>query len=121
MAMTLGTIYERIKGGWKTVGAPGVGAFAGEGPWNANPVGPASALKLSAYYSCIRLLSETMGAFTFQIYDNKNNVVDDHDLYGLMRYSTNQFQCGDSFVGGMIANMIMSGNSMAHIRRYTGG
>ncbi len=68
MARILGSgVWERIKGGWKTVGAPGVGAFDYGGPWVPTEVGPISAIKLSAYFACIRLLSECMGSLTFQL------------------------------------------------------
>lgn len=118
---TLGNIYARIKGGWKTVGAAGVGAFDYGGPWVPTEVGPISAIKLSAYFACIRLLSESMGSMTFQLYDNANRVVEQHDLYGLMRSAPNQFQTGDAFVSAMCANKIMFGNSMAKIERYSDG
>ena len=121
MAMMLGNWYSRIKGGWKTVGASGVAAFDYGGPWVPTEIGPISALKLSAYFACIRLLSETMGSLTFQLYDNANNIVKEHDLYGLLRYGTNQYQAGDAFVSSMCANRIMFGNSMANIQRFSNG
>lgn len=121
MAMMWGNWFSRIKGGWKTVGASGVGAFDSGEDWVPTQVGPISAMKLSAYFACVRLLSETMGSMTFQLYDNRNNVIDDHDLYGLMRYSPNQHQTGDSFVSAMTGNKTVFGNSMAHIKRQSNG
>lgn len=118
MARMLGNWYARIKGGWKTVGAAGVGAFDSGEDWIPTQVGPISALKLSAYFSCVRLLSETMGSMSFQLYDNANNVVADHDLYGLMR-NPNLNQTGDSFVSAMTGNKTVFGNSMAHIKRHS--
>lgn len=117
MAQLLGNVYQRIKGGWKTVNATGVGAFDYGGPWVPTEVGPINAIKLSAYFACIRLLSECAGAMTFQLFDNGNNVVMDHDLYGLIRARPNQYQTGDAFVGAMAANNIMFGNSMSRIER----
>lgn len=117
MATMLGNWYTRIKGGWKTVGAAGVGAFASGEDWIPTEVGPISAMKLSAYFACVRLLSETMGSMTFQLYDNANNVIDDHELYGLLRYTPNQHQTGDAFVSAMTANKTVFGNAMAYIKR----
>ena len=117
MATLLGNWYARIKGGWKTVNAAGVGAFDAEGDWIPTEVGPISALKLSAYFACIRLLSETMGSMSFQLYDNANNLVSDHDVYGLMRYP-NDDQTGDSLISAMTGNKTLFGNSMAHIKRF---
>lgn len=118
--MIFGNVYERIKGGWKTVGASGVGAFASDEEWTPTAIGPARSMKLSAYFSCTRLLSETMGSMSFQLYDNSNNLVKEHDVYGLMR-GPNIYQSGDAFVSAMAANKTVFGNSMAHIRRYSTG
>jgi HK97 family phage portal protein len=118
MASMLYNWYSRIQGGWKTVGAAGVGAFDSGQDWIPTEVGPISAMKLSAYFACVRLLSETMGSMTFQLSDNANNVVDDHDLYGMMRYTPNQHQTGDAFVSAMTGNKVVFGNSMAHIKRF---
>jgi len=112
-----GNWYARIKGGWKTVGAAGVGAFDYGQDWIPTEVGPISAMKLSAYFACVRLLAETMGSMTFQLYDNANNVIEDHDLYGLLRYTPNQHQTGDAFVSAMTGNKTVFGNAMAHIKR----
>ena len=117
MATMFGNWYARIKGGWKTVGAAGVGAFDYGQDWVPTEVGPISAMKLSAYFACVRLLAETMGSMTFQLYDNANNVIDDHDLYGLLRYTPNQYQTGDAFVSAMTGNKTVFGNAMAHIKR----
>lgn len=117
MATMFGNWYARIKGGWKTVGAAGVGAFDYGQDWIPTEVGPISAMKLSAYFACVRLLAETMGSMTFQLYDNANNVIEDHDLYGLLRYTPNQHQTGDAFVSAMTGNKTVFGNAMAHIKR----
>lgn len=118
MSTIFGSVYSRIKGGWKTVGAAGVGAFDYGQDWIPTDVGPISAMKLSAYFACVRLLSETMGSMTFQLYDNANNIIGDHDLYGLLRYTPNQHQTGDAFVSAMTANKTVFGNAMAHIKRW---
>lgn len=120
MSSIFGNWYGRIKGGWKTVGTPGVGAFASDEDWIGTPVGPISALKLSAFNSCCRLLSECMGSLSFQVIDNTNNIIKDHDLYGLMR-QPNDGQDGDGFVAAMTINKTISGNSMAHIKRFGTG
>jgi HK97 family phage portal protein len=117
--MIFGNVYNRIKGGWKTVGASGVdGAFASDADWIPTAIGPMSAMRLSAYFACCRLRSEIMGSMTFQLYDNANKLIADHDLYALMR-APNQFQTGDAFVSGMAANKITFGNSMALISRHS--
>ena len=118
MGTMLGNWYARIRGGWKTVGAGGVGAFDYGQDWIPTAVGPISAMKLSAYFACVRLLSETMGSMTFQLYDRNNNVVQDHDLYTLIRDMPNQYQTGDAFISAMAGNKAVFGNSMALIKRH---
>lgn len=119
MATMLGNWYARIKGGWKTVNASGIGAFASSHDWLPQEVGPLNAMKLSAYYACVRLIAEIMGSMTFEIYDQKNQLVTQHDLYGLMD-GPNQFQTGDTFISAMSTNKTIFGNSMAHIKRLAG-
>lgn len=121
MAIMLGNWYARIRGGWKTVDAAGVGAFDYGDAWLPTEVGPISAMKLSAYFACVRLKAETMGSMSFNLYDNQNNIISDHDLYGLMRYMPNQYQTGDAFISAMASNKEVFGNSMAHIRRFANG
>lgn len=113
-----GNWFARIKGGWKTVGASGVGAFASGEDWIPTEIGPLSAMKLSAYFGCNRLLAETMGSMSFQLFDNAKHPVLEHDLYGLMQQPNSQ-QTGDAFVSAMTANKTVFGNSMAYIRRMS--
>lgn len=115
-----GNIYARIKGGWRTVGAPGSQFFGmSERAWSPEIVGSSTAMRVSAYYACVRLLSETMGSMEFELLDANNNLVTQHDLYGLMQ-SPNAYQTGDAFVAAMTANKVVYGNGMAHIRRLAG-
>jgi HK97 family phage portal protein len=116
-----GNIYARIKGGWRTVGAPGSQFFgmSERHDQQLDIVGSSMAMKLSAYYACVRLLSETMGSLSFKLYDQDNNLVKSHDLYGLLQ-DPNQYQTGDSFVAAMTANKTVYGNGMAHIKRLGG-
>lgn len=114
------TWFSRIVGGWKTVGAPGVGAFAADSDWAPTNINSQSALRLSAYFACIRLLSDTLGCMGFELYDNAKNKVLEHDLYGLMAVP-NDNQTGDGLVAAMAANTCAYGNSMAHIRRFANG
>lgn len=120
MATILGQWYSRIKGGWKTVGVDGAGAFdsgdVGDGP----DVGPMSALKLSAYFACTRLIAETMGCLDFVIKDKANNIVKEHDLYGVLA-QPNAYQTQDQFISAIQANGTMFGNGLGLIKRYSNG
>lgn len=117
MATILGNWYSRIKGGWKTVGAGGI-AFADSGmDWSPGNVGVSNAMRLSAYFACVRLLSEITGSLTFKMFDDKKQQVFDHDLLYLMQ-QPNVNQAGDAFVAAMAGNKNVYGNAMAHIRRF---
>ncbi len=123
MALILGGLWNRILGGWKTVGAQaGPGAFASRpgDDWRPDVIGVSNAMRLSAYFACVRLLSETMGSLTLELTDQSNAPVLQHDLYGLMG-SPNQWQTGDSFVGAMAANRAVFGNGLAYIKRFSTG
>jgi HK97 family phage portal protein len=123
MATILGGLFSRLKGGWKTVGAmAGDGAFASSSgnDWSPDTIGVSHALRLSAYFACVRLLSETMGSLTLQLTDQANNPVLSHDLYGLMA-GPNQWQTGDGLVGAMAANRAVFGNGLAYIKKFTTG
>lgn len=116
-----GDVFNRIKGGWKTLSPnPTTGVFDAA-DWVETSIGPVQAMKLSAYFACLRLLSEVSGSMSFHMYDNKNRLLEDHNLYGLLRYTPNPAQSGDLFMASMQANRIVYGNSMSHIKRYRDG
>ena len=119
MATILGQWYSRIKGGWKTVGVPGLAAFDG-GDISLPTVGPIGALRLSAYFASSRLISETMGILDFELKDRKNNIILEHDLYGVLQ-QPNQWQTQDQFISAITANATMFGNGLGHIKRYSTG
>jgi len=119
MATIIGQWYSRIKGGWKTVGVPGLAAFDG-GDVTLPAVGPIGALRLSAYYACTRLIAETMGVLDFELKDRQNNIVKEHDLYGVMQ-QPNQWQTQDQFVSAIQGNASMFGNGLGIIKRYSNG
>lgn len=114
-----GNIYARIKGGWRTVGAPGSHFFGMSQDWAPTVVGSSDAMRLSAYFGCMRLLSETMGSMAFKLYDQDNKLVVGHDLYDLMA-QPNQWQTGDAFIAAMTMNKNAFGNGLAHIVRLAG-
>lgn len=114
-----GNLYARIRGGWRTVGAPGSQFFGMSQDWAPGVVGTTDAMRLSAYFGCMRLLSETMGSMTFKLYDQNNQLVVGHDLYDLMA-APNQWQTGDAFIAAMTMNKNAYGNGLAHIVRLGG-
>lgn len=116
-----GNLYARIKGGWRTVGAPGSQFFgmSDRRDFETTVIGSSQAMRISAFQGCVRLLSETMGSMDFELLDASNNLVTQHDLYGLMQ-NPNTYQTGDSFIAAMASNKTVYGNGMAHIKRLAG-
>ena len=59
-------------------------------------VSPDGALRLSAVYACVRILSETMASLPVVVYrqrkDGGKDRVTDHWLYGLLARKPNRFQ-----------------------------
>lgn len=120
MATILGQWYARIKGGWKTVGVPGLAAYDSGNDLTMPTVGPIGAIRMAAYFACTRLISETMGILDFQLKDRKNNVITEHDLYGVLA-SPNTWQTQDQFISAVMANSSMFGNGLGIIKRYSNG
>jgi len=85
-------------------------------------VTPESALKVSAVYACIRVLSETIASLPLKIYrrDNSGKVVaKDHFLYPLLHDSPNEWTTGYEFFETLVAHICLRGNSY-NLKRMDG-
>src|SRR4051812_32972833 len=69
--------------------------------WSGHDVGPDDALKLSAWWSCVRLTSETVGAFPCAVFEkvtaDDRVARNDHWLYTLVHESPNAEQTAAQF------------------------
>lgn len=119
-----GTMYARIAGGWKTHG-PGASKTPGgfdsiDGELYPH-VSSELSLRLSAWFACLRLRAETIASLPIQIMDQKNNVIQDHDLYSVLRYSPNADMTGPEFWSQENFNCDQFGISVALIDRWSTG
>lgn len=116
-----GAVFEEIRGGWRTVGAPGgPGAFASEfsGEAGLYPfVGVGSAMRLSAVQACCTLRAETVASMPCHIRDSKKNIAVDHDLYYILHDSPNYDQTNVEYTSADIFKTDMLGNAYSLIER----
>jgi len=116
--------YDRLFGGWKTWGpnaAPGFGAFATDSGSIYRHIGKNEAMKLSAFYACLKLRAETIGTFPVEILDNKNEVVTEHDLYSVFKYGPNKDMTWQEFASMFIVNTDLFGFHVSIPKRYRNG
>lgn len=83
-------------------------------------VTPETVLNLATAWSCIRLLSETIGTLPFPVYrrdgDNKT-VARDHGLYELLHDSPNADQTAAEFWEGVVGGLCLWGNHYSEKKR----
>lgn len=91
-------------------------SLASSGSAAGKAVTPDTVLQLATAWSCIRLLSETIGTLPLQVYQRQGEVKSlarDHLLYGLLHDSPNSDQTAAEFVEAMIACLCLWGNFYA--------
>jgi HK97 family phage portal protein len=79
-------------------------------------VSPETVLNLATAWSCIRLLSETIGTLPLQVYrrDGETKTVDrDNPLYALLHDSPNADQTAAEFIEAIVACLCLWGNFYA--------
>lgn len=107
LAALLGGATRRTAGKQESGGS----AYAGGG----NAVTTDSALRLSAVWACIKLISEAVGAMPVNVYrvgsDGVRTLTTDHWSHELFNKNPNQYQTGNEFFETVMINMMASGNS----------
>lgn len=82
-------------------------------------VNPESVLSLSTAWSCIRLLSETIGTLPLQVYSksgadgSERRIARDASIYALLHDSPNADQTAAEFLEGVVASLCLWGNFYA--------
>lgn len=88
------------------------------------PVSPEGALRISAVWSCVRLLSETVGTLPLGVYmkdrAGKRQIASDHGLYGLLHDSPNADQTAAEWTEALVAYLATWGNFYAEKVRFGG-
>lgn len=123
-------VFRRIGGAFRTGWAIATGSALPpwDDWWYSRPgwdssagmsVTPESALQLAAVYSCVRVVSETLGSLPLIIYkslpDGSKVRATDHPLYAVLHDSPNQWQTSFEFIEMMQAHLELRGNAFAHI------
>lgn len=87
----------------------------------AVPVTEDTAMQVSAVWSCVRLLSETVASLPFNVYRrNPKSIADDFYFQDLMRRKPNRYQTRQEFFETMMLNLTLHGNAYAKVQRING-
>lgn len=87
------------------------------GTWSGHEIGPAAAMQLSAWWSCVRLIAETVATLPLQVFeraaDGSKRVLADHSLYSLLHDSPNADQTSVEYLEGAILSICNFGDAFA--------
>ena len=84
-------------------------------------VSPDSAMRQSAVYACVNLISETLASLPIKIY--KTNWIDDrvflpdHNLFYLLNFRPNAVQSGAEWKSLMAYNLVLNGQAFSYIQK----
>lgn len=99
------------------------GAYFGGSSWSGRVVTTEGAMKLSAWWACVRLISETIATLPIGVYEkvgDQKRPRPDHPLYALLHDLPNADQTPVEFWEGQVAPVAVIGNSYAQ-KLYIGG
>lgn len=97
-----------------------LGGFFGGGTVVGKTVNETSAMQVTAFFACVRLLAETMGAMPSKIYEiqkDGNSEPVDHDLGAVLIEQPNADMNGTEFREASTANLTARGNAYSLIER----
>ena len=92
------------------------GTWFGGSSWSGRSVSVEGAMKLSAWWACVRVISETVATLPIGIYEKTadgKTARPDHPLYSLLHDSPNADQTPVEFWEGQVAPVAIIGNSFA--------
>lgn len=122
MTLTLSSITGWIGRRFKLTDSAFYAAVFGGGSTAGKTVTLEGALKISAWWSCVRLISEAVGTLPIGIFERTREAKKerlDHELYELLSFSPNADQDEVQFWEGKTAALCMVGNAFAE-KRYSG-
>ncbi|MBR0855656.1 phage portal protein [Bradyrhizobium liaoningense] len=83
--------------------------------WAGRDVGPNGAMQLSAFWSCVRLNSETISTLPLGMYEKQRDgskaPAEGHVLYGVLHDSPNADQTAAEFWEGQVISLCIFGNA----------
>lgn len=83
-------------------------------------VNTTQAMRLAAVYACVRLISQTIGALPFRVYertDTGRKVATDHPLDKLLKLKPNSSTVASVFWGAVVATMLLRGGARVRMTR----
>jgi len=90
----------------------------------AKPVNEETAMQVSAYWACARLITETVSSLPVKLYKkkgNKRHADDSHPLYRILALKPNRYQTRIDFLSTLVLNLVTWGNAYCHIVRNNSG
>lgn len=80
-----------------------------------------NAMRLTAVWSCVRIISETIATLPLGLYrrldDGGREAASDHDLHWILRSSPNSRMTSVQFWEAVVASMLLKGNAYVEIHR----
>jgi HK97 family phage portal protein len=116
LSALLGRAARRVSGERQDSGTGGGGATA---------VTPDTALKLSAVWACVKLISEAVGAMPIRVWqigrDGTRTLTTEHWIHKLLNHSPNRYQTRNEFFETVVFSLEMFGNAYVRpVRRKDG-
>lgn len=91
--------------------------FLASGSYSGKAVNAETAMQLSAVWTCVRLISETVASLPLGLYKRESNggrvAADQHRLHGILAANPNADQTSVEFWEGQTAGLCLWGNSFA--------
>ena len=98
-------------------------ADSGEYNWSGEHVTADSALQISTYWACVRLIAQTIGTLPLPLYEKRPNggreVLSSNELYTILHDSPNADHTAVDYWEGVGSNLCMHGNSYSE-KQFSG-
>lgn len=98
-------------------------SYYGGETWAGEAINPETAMQISAFWACVRLISQTIGTLPMGVFENlpdgERKPRNDHDLYRLVHDQPNADHTAVEFWEGVGACLCLAGNSFAE-KTYAG-
>lgn len=87
---------------------------------NTNSVTFNTAMSVSAFYACVKVISETISSLPIQCYETNSELKrknTDYPLFKLLRYKPNRYQTSLEFFEQILLNLVTDGNAYVRIHK----
>lgn len=113
-------IFRRLRSEYRdTTGVQNSGPVSFGGVTGVT-IGDQKAMQISAFWACVRLISEIIGTLPINVYEKTDagrSEAKDHPLYRVLHRKPNRYQTAIEFKETMVLNLAMTGNAYAVIQR----